>query len=60
MEAKQLIDLPYRLEPFGQVGWTVGRMTPEAAADFVRANRSAAMPCWHRFDEIDGQLVLVR
>lgn len=55
-----MINLPYRLEPFGQIGWTVARMTAEAAAEFVRTNGAAAMPCWKRFDVIDGRLVQVR
>jgi hypothetical protein len=54
------ISLPYRLEPFGQSGWTVARMSAQEAAAFVRANPQAEMPCWKRFDEIDGQLFLVR
>ncbi len=54
------IDLPYRLEPFGQNGYTVARMSPEQAADFVRIHRNAEMPCWKRFDSINGRLTLVR
>lgn len=54
------ISLPYRLEPFGLTGWTVVSMSTEDAANFVRANPSAAMPCWKRFDVIEGCLVQVR
>lgn len=59
MEANTIY-VPHRLEPFGEIGWTVTRMTAEAAADFVRNHRNAAMPCWERFDVIDGRLVQVR
>lgn len=54
------VDLPYRLEPFGQNGYTVARMSPEHAARFVRTYRNAEMPCWQRFATIDGRLTLVR
>lgn len=54
------INLPYRLEPFGLNGWTVVSMSAEVAANFVRNNPAAAMPCWKRFDVIEGRLVQVR
>ena len=53
------VDLPFRLEPFGDRGYTVMRMSPEAAARFVSKHRDAAMPCWDRFDTISGRLTLV-
>lgn len=52
------IDLPYRLEPFGENGYTVARMTPEQAAVFVSRHRNAEMPCWSRFETINGRLTL--
>lgn len=53
--------VPARLEPFGKIGWTVfDCRTPEAAAHFVARNPDAAMPCWRRWDTIDGQLLQVR
>jgi hypothetical protein len=54
------IKLPYRLEPFGHTGWTVSEMSAEDAARFVARHPNAAMPCWRRFDTIDGELVQVR
>jgi hypothetical protein len=56
----QQIKLPYRLEPFGGIGWTVTAMTPEDAAKFVTRYPSAAMPCWKRLDIIDGRLCQTR
>lgn len=56
----ETIKLPYRLEPFGQNGWTVSEMSAEDAASFVARYPSAAMPCWRRFDTIDGKLVQTR
>ena len=58
--AANKINLPYRLEPFGMIGWTVSTMTATEAALFVQTHPSAAMPCWKRFDVIGGRLVLVR
>ncbi|WP_411887388.1 hypothetical protein [Hydrocarboniphaga effusa] len=59
-KTNEMVDLPYRLEKFGANGWTVSRMTAAEAARFVTAHPDAAMPCWRRFDVIDGALVLVR
>ena len=53
--------LPYRLEPFGGIGWTVAEFaTAGAAAEWFSNNRHAAMPCWRRMEVVDGQLMLVR
>ncbi|WP_124076719.1 hypothetical protein [Burkholderia gladioli] len=52
------VDLPFRLEPFGDRGYTVTRMSPEAAARFVSKHRDAAMPCWDRFEIVSGRLTL--
>lgn len=42
-------------------GWTVGHFTDaRAAARFVQAHPTAAMPCWRRFDVVDGELRSVR
>jgi hypothetical protein len=55
-----MINLPYRLEPFGMTGWTVSAMSAEAAAQFVTNHPAAAMPCWKRFDVVAGRLVQTR
>lgn len=55
-----MIQLPYRLECFGQTGWTVGAFTPKEAAAFMLNHPQAAMPCWRRFDIIAGEAVVVR
>lgn len=61
--------LPYRLEPFRGIGYTVAdfdNVTPEGASGRTRAAwffetyKSAAMPCWRRLDVVDGRLVQVR
>lgn len=53
--------VPSRLEPFGGIGWTVYTFgDAREAADFVRTNPNARMPCWRRFDIVGGQLVQVR
>jgi hypothetical protein len=53
--------LPYRLEPFGDKGWTVSEFkSAKEAADFFQAYQSAAMPCWKRMGVINGELTLVR
>lgn len=54
------IQLPYRLECFGQTGWTVATFTARDAAVFVLANPQAAMPCWRRFDIVNGELIQTR
>lgn len=54
------IKLPYRLEPFGQIGWSVVETTREAAAQFFLTYQSARMPCWSRFEVIGGKLYIVR
>jgi hypothetical protein len=48
--------IPYRLEPFGERGWTVFEATdPYEAAAFVARHPDAAMPCWRRYKTIhDG------
>lgn len=58
---KTQTQVPHRMEPFGDTGWTVTTFaTAQEAADFVQANPRAAMPCWRRFDEVNGELVLAR
>ena len=53
--------LPFRCEPFGENGWTVGEFkSAKEAADFFQAYPNAAMPCWKRMDVINGELTLVR
>lgn len=53
--------LPARLEPFGDIGWTVFTFPDaRAAASWFLANPQARMPCWQRLEVIDGQLVQVR
>lgn len=61
-QARKLVTkVPARLEPFGQTGWTVfGFATATEAAAWVASNPRAAMPCWRRFDVVDGDLVLAR
>lgn len=58
-QSGDFIDLPYRLEPFGQKGYSVARMSPEEAACFVTKHRNAEMPCWSRFEIINARLTLV-
>lgn len=58
---KPKFELPARLEPFGGIGWTICEFADaRAAAAFVVAHPSAAMPCWRRFDIVDGALMVVR
>lgn len=53
--------LPYRLEAFGGIGWTVTEFKTAAdAAAFFTAHRNAEMPCWRRMDIINGELILAR
>lgn len=61
MTTKKVTAVPARLEPFGDVGWTVFCFkSAGAAAAWVVANPQAAMPCWRRFDVVGGELVLAR
>jgi hypothetical protein len=47
--------VPFRLEPFGTTGWTVFEAVDAyEAAVFVRRNPAAAMPCWKRWEIVDG------
>jgi hypothetical protein len=58
---KTVTSLPHRMEPFGEVGWTVTQFaTAEDAAAFFLAHRDAAMPCWHRMEVVGGELAVVR
>ncbi len=63
--------IPYRLEAFPGMGngWTsteFDNATPKGesgrtdAAWFFETYKSAAMPCWRRFDVVDGRLVQAR
>lgn len=45
----------------GDAGWTVYQFADaREAARFVEANRASAMPCWQRFEIINGELIQVR
>ncbi len=45
----------------GRAGWTLFEFqTATEAAAFVAANPASAMPCWRRFDTVDGELFLSR
>jgi hypothetical protein len=58
---KTVSKVPSRTEPFGGIGWTVYEFAnAREAADFVRSYPQAAMPCWKRFEVIDGDLIQVR
>jgi len=59
--SKKVTAVPARTEPFGGIGWTVYEFAnaTEAAA-WVRLYPQAAMPCWKRWDVIDGELLEVR
>jgi hypothetical protein len=53
--------VPARLEPFGDIGWTVFEFaTAKEAAKWVASFPSAAMPCWKRWEVRDGNLMCVR
>lgn len=61
MEAEKVTQVPARLEPFGGIGWTIFEFSSaHEAAEWVSRYRSAAMPCWKRFEIIDGELLQVR
>jgi len=61
MKAEHVTTIPHRLEPFGRAGWTVvGFADSRAAAAWYAAHRNAAMPCWKRWEVIDGCLMQVR
>ncbi len=41
------VRVPYRLEPFGGIGWTVAEFPSlELARAWARYHSCAAMPCW--------------
>jgi hypothetical protein len=62
MNTTLVTKVPGRCEPVsGDNGWTVYEFaTAVEAADFVRAYPQAAMPCWKRWEIVDGQLTQVR
>lgn len=42
-------------------GWSVASFkSSEDAARFVQNYPNAAMPCWRRFEVIEGKLIIVR
>lgn len=57
----QVTQVPARLEPFGETGWTVFSFADaRAAAEWVASYPQAAMPCWRRFETVGGELMLAR
>lgn len=54
-------EVPGLVDATGRSGWTVYSFANGAdAARFVSDFASLAMPCWKRFDVIDGVLTLAR
>ena len=59
--AKPVTKVPSRLEPLGKSGWTVFEFaSANDAAAFVKAYPECRMPCWARFDVVEGALLLAR
>lgn len=53
--------VPCRLEPFGSTGWTVYTFAnAHEAAAFVLRFGAASMPCWRRWEIVEGALCRVR
>lgn len=56
-----MYNIPARLEPFGQIGWTLFAFSTAAAAvEFVRAHPDAAMPCWRRWEGLSDAALASR
>jgi hypothetical protein len=61
MNPKPVTSVPARIAGNPNSGWTVYEFkTAEDAAGFVAGYPECAMPCWKRFETIDGALMQVR
>ena len=53
--------VPSRVVEHPDRAWTIYEFAnPTDAADFVAAHPECAMPCWQRFETINGALMQVR
>jgi hypothetical protein len=60
-EFQKVTQVPARTEPFGGIGWTVYTfIDAREAARWVAAFPQAAMPCWKRFETVNGELLRAR
>ena len=61
MKTTPVTQVPARIVENPASGWTVYEFaTPEKAAEFVAGYPECAMPCWKRFETVNGALMLVR
>lgn len=61
MKPTPVTKVPARIASNPASGWTVYEFaTPEKAAEFVAGYPECAMPCWKRFETLDGRLMQVR
>lgn len=61
MTPKPMTQIPARIVENPASGWTVYEFTtPEKAAEFVASHPECAVPCWKRFEAVNGALMLVR
>jgi len=61
VSTKPVTQVPSRIAGNPQSGWTVySFQTAMEAAAFVQQYPECAMPCWKRFDVVNGELLQTR